>query len=99
MKRYIVLPNHDGFVVGLYEDADGEYVKYEDVEQLIAERDEFAKEIQHLSLRMSDILTERDRYREALELIVENYKAMSAWDNKLIIPNLRIANEALEGEK
>jgi hypothetical protein len=44
------------------------------------------------------VYKERDRYREALELIVENYKAMSPWDNKLIIPNLRIANEALEGE-
>jgi hypothetical protein len=45
------------------------------------------------------VYKERDRYRDALELIVENYKAMSAWDNKLIIPNLRIANEALEGAK
>jgi len=45
------------------------------------------------------VYKERDRYREALELIVENYKAMSPWDNKLIIPNLRIANDALEGEK
>jgi hypothetical protein len=49
--------------------------------------------------RIEELEVERDRYREALELIVENYKAMSAWDNKLIIPNLRIANEALEGEK
>jgi hypothetical protein len=44
------------------------------------------------------LIEERNRYRKALELIVENYKAMSAWDNKLIIPNLRIANEALEGK-
>jgi hypothetical protein len=49
--------------------------------------------------RIEELEVERDRYREALELIVENYKAMSSWDNKLIIPNLRIANEALEGEK
>ena len=49
--------------------------------------------------RIEELEVERGRYREALELIVENYKAMSAWDNKLIIPNLRIANEALEGEK
>jgi hypothetical protein len=49
--------------------------------------------------RIEELEVERDRYREALELIVENYKAMSPWDNKLIIPNLRIANEALEGEK
>jgi len=48
---------------------------------------------------IEQLIVERYRYREALELIVENYKAMSAWDNKLIIPNLRIANEALEGEK
>ena len=52
-----------------------------------------------LNERIEELEVERDRYREALELIVENYKAMSAWDNKLIIPNLRIANEALEGEK
>jgi hypothetical protein len=49
--------------------------------------------------RIEELEVERDRYREALELIVENYKAMSPWDNKLIIPNLRIANDALEGEK
>ena len=49
--------------------------------------------------RIEELEVERGRYREALELIVENYKAMSAWDNKLIIPNLRIANDALEGEK
>jgi hypothetical protein len=48
---------------------------------------------------IAKLKAERDRYREALELIVENYKAMSPWDNKLIIPNLRIANDALEGEK
>lgn len=39
------------------------------IETLEAERDEFAKEIRHLSLRQSDLLTERDRYREALEEI------------------------------
>ena len=77
MKRYCIYSTTDGNTFA-DEDANGEYVKYEDVEQLE---------------------TERERYREALELIVENYKAMSAWDNKLIIPNLRIANEALEGEK
>jgi len=54
---------------------------------------------QEIMKRIVRLEVERDRYREALELIVENYKAMSAWDNKLIIPNLRIANEALEGEK
>jgi predicted ribosome quality control (RQC) complex YloA/Tae2 family protein len=52
-----------------------------------------------LNERIEELEVERDRYREALELIVENYKAMSPWDNKLIIPNLRIANDALEGEK
>jgi len=91
MKRYCIYSTTDGNTFA-DEDAEGEYVKYEYAKQLEAERNSAFDAIAKLT-------TERDRYREALELIVENYKAMSAWDNKLIIPNLRIANEALEGEK
>lgn len=68
----------------------------------MGERIAFASECELMDVAANEIeylMEERDRYREALELIVKNYEAMSPWDNKLIIPNLRIANEALEGEK
>jgi len=44
---------------------------------------------------IKELEVERDRYWDALRLIVENYESMSRWDNQLIIPNLHIAREAL----
>ena len=65
------------------------------LDKLYAERDEFAKEIRHLSLRQSDLLTERDRYREALEAIIDEWSA-EAEGGFDVHKMLRIAKQALE---
>jgi hypothetical protein len=92
MKRYSVLPNHDGFIVGLYEAEEGEYVKYEYAKQLEAERNSAFDAIAKLT-------TERDRYREALELAYDMLINPKHMEYSAMLEAYRKINEIVESEK
>jgi hypothetical protein len=94
MKRYSVLPNHDGFIVGLYENEEGEYVKYSDIEQLIENLENCRSAMKYnfdkLTEANSQLIQERNRYRDALNVIAKETIDIGIHD---------IAEKALEGEK
>jgi hypothetical protein len=91
MKRYCIYSTTDGNTFA-DEDADGEYVKYEYAKQLEAERNSAFDAIAKLT-------TERDRYRDALELAYEILMNPKPLDYDYMLEAYRKINEIVESEK